>query len=259
MMLDLDILLLGLVGAAFLVTGGALLRGPAVARARFREVLAVRLREEAEASFARAAEAVRVAEGETERIRAELFRLQNRVAEQMRSNENTEQLRLQLDQQAAELKATLAQLNVERELARQLEIQHDQTRAQLRITIEQHKVAEERAAGLEARLQDAERKLKTSEEKLRATETRLKAAETHTRDLETRLRDAESKLKNTEEKLREAEKKLREAPAPPPPPGPDTSALEAAQHKISALERMLEGSRARARELQKELSALKSR
>lgn len=229
-MLDLDVLLLGLVGAAFLVTGGALLRGPAVARARFLAARATRDREEALASSARAAEAIRVAEGETERVRSELLKLQQRATEQQRGAAEVEQLRSRLDQQATELKAALAELKVERELSQQLETQGDQTRAQLRSTMEQHKAAEARAADLEARLRDAEDKQKA----------------------------AEGKLKELEGKLKEAESKQKAAPAPPPPPPPpDNAALEAAQNKITALERMLEGSRARARELQKELSALK--
>lgn len=318
-MLDLDVLLLGLVGAGFLVTGGVLLRSPAIVQARFLARRASHARDEALANAERSAAAIRVAEAETARVRGDLQELQRKLAaEQQRSASEAEPQRKLLEQQAADLKAALAELAVERELSQQLEQQCDETRTRLRevqddlrqaqseaarkpaadpgplhALEERFKTAEHRTRGLELQLRDAENKLKAAETrvkdaegklkdaegklktaeaqprdadaKVKTAEARQKTAEARVRELETRLKDAEGKLKaadvrqkDLEGRLKAAEEQLQQAKnAPAAPSAADSEALEAAQNKISALERMLEGSRARARDLQKELSTLK--
>lgn len=216
MTLDLDLVLLGLTGAAFLVTGCMLLRNPAIARAQILAAHSDFAQQEALANAERSALAVKVAEQETERVRRELQKSKLREEEvQALQEELAAQKRYQkeLEEQG---KTALIELEAERERSKQAMTRNEECSKQMEL--EREKIRSE---------------LQQTQEKLQKLQ-KSPPPSTHEKAI---IQGLEQRLKLSEQRASE---------------------LEAAQKKISALERMLEGSRARARDLQKELDGRKN-
>lgn len=241
---ELETLLLVASGAALLVTGGATLRGGAIARLAGREQLAREKLAEHEAAHGDLARRLDRAERDAAEARERLATAKDARAQQEQTFEAKKRA---LEEQVEALGKQVKSLTGELEAA------------------SANAAGAERATQLEGDLKAEQQLSKQMEASLAEVRAALKKAQEETKSLETKLKAAEDRARAT-------------SPKPPPVVGAKadpkveaelaatksslatvTQERDQARLKVEALERLVEGVRLRSKELTQELKELKEK